>query len=57
MRPRNSILGRLAAGLTLAGTIGCAAERPAFDPSGVRPYPGLAPARTADASVVRVAQE
>jgi cobalt-zinc-cadmium efflux system outer membrane protein len=57
MRTRNSTLGRLAAGLTLAGTIGCAAERPAFDPSGVRPYPGLAPARTADASVVRVAHQ
>jgi cobalt-zinc-cadmium efflux system outer membrane protein len=57
MRNRNSKLGRLGAGLFLAGTVGCAAERPAFDPSAARPYTGPAPARATDATVVRAAHQ
>ncbi|QDU21348.1 TolC family protein [Urbifossiella limnaea] len=50
MRTRNSTFGRFSAGLALAGTIGCAAGPPPYDPSTVRPY--AAPTRQVASPVV-----
>lgn len=55
MRTRNSTIGRLAAGLALAATIGCAAGPPPYDPSTVRPYGTHT--RPAGSSVVPVAHQ